>query len=85
MSWPHRSHKDLQDAGYLWRGYGRCVECHAQILWYRSVDLKMTPVDPQTYALHFATCEARKEKRAKRAEAEAKCIAFPDRQRKLRV
>jgi len=69
--WEFKSHEQLVQAGYIWKGYGACREsgCRRAILFYRNPNGKLVPVDPETFELHFATCEKRvRAKREKEAD-----------------
>jgi hypothetical protein len=50
------SHDGLVANGYVWTGTGRCSDCGKVVLWYRTPNQKHVPMDPETYAIHFATC-----------------------------
>lgn len=51
------SHEGLVANGYVWTGYGTCRDCGKRVLWYRTTGTDThVPMDPITYAVHFATC-----------------------------
>lgn len=72
MSWKSKCHDDLVREGYIWKGYGTCREpsCRKVILFYRTPNGKIMPIDQKTFEPHFATCAAVLRKRREKAADE---------------
>jgi len=55
MGFP-KTEMELEAAGYVFEGSGRCRACNQEIAWYRTPAGKRMPLDEGTLEPHWAAC-----------------------------